>query len=81
MLKINEVKPQENHIITIHLSNGCSVMLNMSIKLHTARYAGLADTKLFMKAATDGDFVRWKPTIEMSITDILEVAGSEKVER
>ncbi|MDR1559607.1 MAG: DUF2442 domain-containing protein [Clostridiales bacterium] len=76
MLKIIEVKPRRNHTITIYLSNGSVVTLDMTIKLHTARYAGLADENLFMKAVTDGQFVRWKPTIEMSIRDILDVAGS-----
>jgi hypothetical protein len=49
----------------------------MSVKLHTARFAGLADERLFMKATTDGYFVRWKPTIEMSINDVLDVASCE----
>ena len=48
------------------------------VKLHTARFAGLADEEVFMKATTDGRFVRWKQSIEMSITDVLDVAGSAK---
>ena len=78
MLKITEVKPAPNHILTVYLDNGSAVMLDMSLKLHTARFAGLTDEEVFMKAATDGNFVKWTPTIEMSITDVLDIAGSAK---
>jgi hypothetical protein len=78
MLEITEVKPEPNHIITVYLNNGSAVKLDMSVKLHTARFGGLADESVFMKATTDGRFVRWTPMIEMSINDVLDVAGSVK---
>ena len=77
-LKIMEVRPEPNHIITVYLDNGSAVTLDMSVKLHTARFAGLTDEEVFMKATTDGRFVRWKRSIEMSITDVLDIAGSAK---
>ena len=78
MLKITEVKAEPGHNLTVYLDNGSSVTLDMSVKLHTARFAGLADEEVFMKAATDGIFVKWSPMIEMSITDVLDIAGSAK---
>ena len=78
-LKITEVRPEPNHIITVYLDNGSTVTLDMSVKLHTARFAGLADEEVFMKATTDGKFVKWRNrSIEMSITDVLDIAGSAK---
>ena len=48
MLKITEVRAKPNHILTVCLDNGSAVILDMSMKLHTARFAGLADEEVFI---------------------------------
>jgi hypothetical protein len=78
LLKITKIKAEPGHILTVYLDNGSSVTLDMSVKLHTARFAGLADEEVFLKATADGNFVKWSPMIEMSITDVLDIAGSAK---
>jgi hypothetical protein len=78
-LKITQVKPEPDYSVVVNLSNGCSVVLDMSMKFHTARFCGLKNAELFAKVKTDGNCIYWNQSIEMSITDLLDFAHSERL--
>jgi hypothetical protein len=56
------------------MNNGCSVILNFSNRLNTIRFGMLADKAFFNKAATDGTLVMWEDKIEISSSEVFQLA-------
>jgi hypothetical protein len=66
--------PQEDYRLLVQLDNGSSIMLNMESRLQTVRFGMLADKALFRQAATDGSYIRWGDLIEISVTEVFQLA-------
>ena len=74
MSKIVGVIPKEGYCVEIALDNGSKVILNLGSRLKTARFGMLADEEFFRKAATDGTCVSWEEKIEISISEVFQLA-------
>lgn len=71
---ITSVQPMRNFMIKVGFDNGTIVTLNMEHKLNTMRFQQLRDRELFCSAVTDGYSIKWNEFIEISITEIFEIA-------
>jgi hypothetical protein len=78
MIRIKNVIPKEGYRLEVQLENGSSVILDFSSRLHTVRFGKLADKEFFRRAETDGDFVRWDSSIEVSVSEVFQLAQKEK---
>ena len=78
MIRIKSVMPKDDYLLEVQLENGSSVILDFTSRLHTVRFAMLADKELFRRAVTDGDFVRWDNKIEISVSEVFQLAQKEK---
>lgn len=74
MPSIVTIQPLDRYLIEVRFDNGSTIILNMAGKLHTARFRQLRDKKLFESATTDGGSIRWNDLIEISTTEIFEIA-------
>ncbi len=74
------IRPMENYRMEVEFSNGSIVILNLENKLHTIRFSALRDRKLFESATTDGISILWNKMLEISATEVFEIAKSEKKE-
>ena len=77
MIRIKSVIPKEAYRLEVQLENGSSVILDFSSRLHTVRFGMLADKDFFRRAVTDGDFVRWDNKIEISVSEVFQLAQKE----
>ena len=78
MIQIKNVIPKGDYRLEVQLENGSSVILDFSSRLHTVRFGLLADEAFFRRAVTDGDFVRWDNKIEISVSEVFQLAKKEK---
>ena len=78
MIRIKNVIPKEGYRLEVQLENGSSVILDFSGRIHTIRFGMLADKEYFRRAETDGDFVRWDSSIEVSVSEVFQLAQKEK---
>lgn len=74
MLKIVRVIPKEDYCVEIALNNGSKVILDLKSRLKTARFGMIADEEFFRKATTDGICVSWEEKIEISISEVFQLA-------
>lgn len=74
MLTIISIQPMNNYTIKVRFNNGIILTLDMKRKLETMRFQQLKDKELFCSAATDGYCIRWNEFIEISVTEIFEIA-------
>lgn len=74
MIRIKSVIPKSGYRLEVQLENGSSIILNFSDRLHTVRFGLLADKAFFRRAVTDGDFVRWDNKIEISVSEVFQLA-------
>ncbi|SDH65618.1 DUF2442 domain-containing protein [Desulfosporosinus hippei] len=74
MVQIKEVIPQEDYLLEIILNNGSSISLNMKSRLDTVRFRMLADKEFFRKVTTDGRFVSWGDEVEISVSEVFQLA-------
>jgi hypothetical protein len=73
MMKIAKVVPNAEHCITVSFDNNHSMILDMKLKLHTARFSGLRSDQVFAAAKTDGKSIHWPGEVSISISEILEI--------
>jgi len=59
MQKIIEVIPCDGYILKFCLSNAQWFAIDMNQKIHTLRFAGLSDKKIFNAVNTNGKTVYW----------------------
>mgnify|MGYP000978781758 CR=1 FL=1 len=76
MSQIINVTPRNDYKLEVYLENGSIIVLNLESKLKTVRFGMLADKEFFMKAATDGSYIRWGNFIEISIKEVFQLANS-----
>lgn len=74
MPTITSIQPLSNYVIKVRFDNGTTLTLDMKRKLKTMRFQQLKDKKLFCSAVTDGNCIRWNEFIEISVTEIFEIA-------
>ena len=74
MSEIKSVIPREDYRLEVLLENGSSIILNLANRLNTVRFGLLADTEYFQRVSTDGSFVRWDNQIEISASEIFQLA-------
>jgi hypothetical protein len=71
---IKKIVPREDFQLEVLLENGSSVILNLKSRLQTVRFEMLSDRQFFEKATTDGTCIRWDNKIEISISEIFQLA-------
>lgn len=74
MAQIECVIPRAGHRLEVQFTNGTIIVLNLAERIHTVRFGLLADEGFFRRAVTDGDFVRWANKIEISATELFQLA-------
>lgn len=74
MSQIMNVTPKADYRLEVFLANGSSVTLNLESRLQTVRFGMLADKELFARATTDGSYIRWGDLIEISATEVFQLA-------
>jgi len=74
MNRIVSVIPKDDFILEVVFDNGESVVIDFTSKLHTVRFSMLSDKEYFNTVTTDGIFVRWNYKIELSLSEVLELA-------
>lgn len=77
MSQIRSVTPKNDYKLEVCLENGSSVVLNLESRLKTVRFGMLADKEFFREAATDGSYIRWGDLIEISVTEVFQLAKSQ----
>ncbi len=78
MTRIKSVMPKDDYRLEVQLENGNSVVLDFKDRLHTVRFGLLDDKSFFRLAVTDGDFIRWDNKIEISVSEVFQLAQKEK---
>ncbi|MDR3584730.1 MAG: DUF2442 domain-containing protein [Desulfosporosinus sp.] len=74
MSRIKSVVPKEDFRLEVLLDNGSSVTLNLKSRLQTVRFGMLSDKQFFKTATTDGIWIRWDNKIEISISEVFQLA-------
>lgn len=72
--QIKSVTAKEDYILEVILENGSSINLNMKNRLKTVRFGMLADKEFFNRATTDGICIRWDNKIEISLSEVFQMA-------
>lgn len=74
MSYIQSIVPLKGFRLYMKLESGGSAMIDLSSRLHTAKYAELADEAFFKTAVTDGDYVIWGAgRLRLTVNELLEV--------
>jgi hypothetical protein len=71
---IQSLAVKENYRLEVQLDNGSSLTLNLKSRLGTVRFGLLADPAFFARATSDGSFVRWDDQIEISLSELFQLA-------
>ncbi len=74
MSRIKSVTPKEDYRLEVQLDNGSSITLNLESRLQTLRFGLLSDKEFFKTAATDGLCIRWDNKIEISMSEVFQLA-------
>ncbi len=74
MSYIKNVVPMNDYRLLMEMESGSSVTVDISVKLHTMKYAELADETLFKNVKTDGDYVIWGGgRVRLTAKELMEV--------
>ena len=74
MSRIQSLSIKDDYRLEALLDNGSSVTLNLQSRLGTVRFGLLSDPAFFATATTDGSFIRWEDQIEISLTELFQLA-------
>lgn len=74
MARIKDVAPKDDYRLEVFLDNGSSITLNLESRLHTLRFGMLSDKEFFKSANTDGICIRWANKIEISMSEVFQLA-------
>jgi hypothetical protein len=71
---IKTVLPMKDYRLFMEMESGSTVTVDLSGKLHTMKYAELADEAFFKSATTDGDYVIWGDGhLRLTVNELMEV--------
>ncbi len=71
---IKAILPMKDYHLFMEMESGSMIIVDLSKKLHTAKYAELADEFIFNAAATDGNYVTWgKGSLRVTVNELMEV--------
>jgi len=74
MSYIKAVVPLKDYRLFMEMESGSNVTVDLSGKLHTMKYAELANEALFKTVKTDGDYVIWGGgRIRLTANELMEV--------
>ncbi|NTV89571.1 MAG: DUF2442 domain-containing protein [Clostridiales bacterium] len=76
---ILSVTPLEGYCMQVDFNNGDSLILDLSNKLATIRFEPLSDKRLFKAAITDGKSIVWNDMIEISTTELFNMAKCDRI--
>ena len=79
MTHIKSVVPKEDYRLEVRLDNGSSIILNMENRLGTIRFGMLSNKEFFKQATTDGINIRWDNKIEISVSEVFQLAQKKHV--
>lgn len=68
------IAPQADWQLEISLDTGSRIVLNLKPRLGTVRFGRLSDEAFFRSATTDGSFIRWGSSIEISLHEVFQLA-------
>ncbi len=74
MVHIIKVTVREHYRLEVLLDNDTIVILNMTPRLNSVRFAALKDQAFFEKATTDGQYIRWGSQVEISLSEVFHLA-------
>ena len=74
MSYITKVLPRDDYRLDVLLDNGSSITLNMKNRLGTIRFGMLEDKVFFNRATTNGNCISWDNKIEISISEVFQLA-------
>ena len=74
MSRIQSISTKEEYQVEVLLDNGSSIILSLKSRLGTIRFGPLADPELFARATTDGSFIRWDDKLEISVSELFQLA-------
>jgi hypothetical protein len=71
---IKTVLPIKDYRLLLEMEGGSIVIVDLSTKLNTMKYAELANEKFFKTAVTDGDYVIWgSGRLRLTVNELMEV--------
>ncbi|NLV22742.1 MAG: DUF2442 domain-containing protein [Syntrophomonadaceae bacterium] len=71
---IKSVVPLKDYRLFMEMESGSSVTVDLSVKLHTMKYAELNNEALFKSVKTDGDYVIWGDgRLRLTVNELMEV--------
>ena len=74
MSYIKAVLPMKDYRLFMEMESGSSVIVDLSVKLKTMKYAELEDVTLFKNVKTDGDYVIWgNGRLKLTVNELMEV--------
>lgn len=74
MSRIQSLSVQDEYKLEVLLDNGSSITLNLKNRLGTVRFGVLADPAVFATATTDGSFICWDNLVEISLSELFQLA-------
>lgn len=74
MSPIKRVVPWEDYRLEVLLDNGSTIILNLKSRLSTVRFGLLRNKEFFNRVTTDGSYIRWEDKIEISISEVFQIA-------
>lgn len=71
---IKAILPIKDYRLLMEMEGGSTVIVDLSKKLHTVKYAELTEEEFFRTAATDGDYVIWGGgRLRVTVNELMEV--------
>ena len=74
MTRIQKVETLDDYQLHVFFDNGNHVILNMKSKINTVRFSLLSDPEYFKEVTTDGHFIKWHNQVEISVSEIFQLA-------
>lgn len=74
MKYVKTVTPLKGCRLYMEMDSGSSVVIDLSGKLRTMKYAELADEALFFDVETDGDYVTWgRGRVKVTVKELMDI--------
>ncbi|HWP98083.1 MAG TPA: hypothetical protein VN426_14655 [Syntrophomonadaceae bacterium] len=74
MSPLKKVVPREDYRLEVPFDNGSTVILNLEGRLSTVRFGLLRDKNFFARVTTDGNYIKWEDKIEISVSEVFQLA-------